>query len=322
MLKLYLLLLWLLEAGANRQSQELQLGPDTKNYYDFMGLSKDADEADIRRSYKKLALKYHPDKGGDADQFKFLQEAYGVLGNPQTRARYDETGDPNPQPVPQQPAQRPARSPAHAPAYTPAYKPRLKPEDLFGGNCKKPGTRFFEDVFENYCACDNGLKCKGPKDGTLKPGCLAAAKPVLYHWMCDTCRCLQQNGATPEVEVEKPKPRPAPKGLCTFPSDTFENGLCVCHDGKVCMTQAHKRGCGQSDIHAYQPGCRHCLCGVDLAVTRRCCKTEERKFVHGKMQAFMRYEWQNPGKNWQGKPTCPKFPGQTWSHAEDHLCDQ
>ena len=47
--------------------------------YDVLGLTKDASEADIRKAYRKLAREHHPDKGGDAEKFKKVQE--GVGGN-------------------------------------------------------------------------------------------------------------------------------------------------------------------------------------------------------------------------------------------------
>jgi len=51
-----------------------------KNYYDILGVGKTATEDDIKRAYRKLAHKYHPDKsGGDESKFKEINEAYQVL---------------------------------------------------------------------------------------------------------------------------------------------------------------------------------------------------------------------------------------------------
>lgn len=65
-----------------------------KDYYGALGLSKNADAAEIKKTYRKLAAELHPDKNpGDevAEQrFKEVSEAYGVLGDPQKRAEYDE----------------------------------------------------------------------------------------------------------------------------------------------------------------------------------------------------------------------------------------
>jgi len=66
-----------------------------KDYYEVMGLSRDASQDDIKRAYRKLARKYHPDvsKETDAEQkFKELGEAYEVLKDPEKRAAYDQLG--------------------------------------------------------------------------------------------------------------------------------------------------------------------------------------------------------------------------------------
>ena len=61
----------------------------TKDYYSILGVSKDADDASIKRMYRKLSKKHHPDKGGDEEKFKEVNEAYSVLSNPEKRADYD-----------------------------------------------------------------------------------------------------------------------------------------------------------------------------------------------------------------------------------------
>jgi DnaJ-class molecular chaperone len=60
--------------------------------YERLGLSKGADSSEIRRAYLKLSKTEHPDKGGSAETFKTLQQAYEVLSNDQSRAYYDQTG--------------------------------------------------------------------------------------------------------------------------------------------------------------------------------------------------------------------------------------
>ncbi|KAM0263044.1 hypothetical protein ACHAQJ_001423 [Trichoderma viride] len=68
-----------------------------KDYYKIMGLEKDADANDIKRAYRKMAVKLHPDKNpGDAEaeaKFKDMQEAYETLSDPQKKARYDNGDD-------------------------------------------------------------------------------------------------------------------------------------------------------------------------------------------------------------------------------------
>jgi molecular chaperone DnaJ len=67
-----------------------------RDYYEILGLSKGAGEEDIKKAYRKLAIKYHPDKNPDdksaEDKFKEAAEAYEVLSNPEKRQRYDQFG--------------------------------------------------------------------------------------------------------------------------------------------------------------------------------------------------------------------------------------
>jgi curved DNA-binding protein len=66
-----------------------------KDYYKIMGVARDASQDDIKRAYRKLARKYHPDvsKEKDAEEkFKELQEAHEVLKDPEKRAAYDQLG--------------------------------------------------------------------------------------------------------------------------------------------------------------------------------------------------------------------------------------
>lgn len=59
------------------------------SYYDTLGVDKNASENDIKKAFKKLAAKYHPDAGGDEAKFKEVNEAYQVLKDPQKRRQYD-----------------------------------------------------------------------------------------------------------------------------------------------------------------------------------------------------------------------------------------
>lgn len=67
-----------------------------RDYYEVLGVPKDASADVLKKAYRKLAMKYHPDKNpGDKaaeEKFKEAAEAYDVLSNPDKRARYDQFG--------------------------------------------------------------------------------------------------------------------------------------------------------------------------------------------------------------------------------------
>jgi curved DNA-binding protein CbpA len=62
-----------------------------KDYYGVLGVDKDASQRDIDRQYKREAAKHHPDRGGNEEQMKTLNEAYGVLKDATLRRAYDES---------------------------------------------------------------------------------------------------------------------------------------------------------------------------------------------------------------------------------------
>jgi len=65
----------------------------SKSLYKTLGVSPDATENDIRKAYRKAALKHHPDKGGDEATFKKISEAYDILSDADKRRQYDQFGD-------------------------------------------------------------------------------------------------------------------------------------------------------------------------------------------------------------------------------------
>jgi DnaJ family protein A protein 2 len=66
--------------------------PSNTEFYDILGVSKNTSESDIKKAWKKLALKEHPDKGGDPEKFKKIQSAYEVLSDADKRKIYDQYG--------------------------------------------------------------------------------------------------------------------------------------------------------------------------------------------------------------------------------------
>src|SRR5271154_1258903 len=68
-----------------------------KDYYGILGVSKGANEDEIKKAYRKLAHQYHPDKtGGDDHKFKEINEAYQILSDKNKRAQYDRFGTADP----------------------------------------------------------------------------------------------------------------------------------------------------------------------------------------------------------------------------------
>ena len=68
-----------------------------KDYYKILGVPRNANEQDIKKAYRKLAMQYHPDRNSGKEEwanekFKEINEAYGVLGDPEKKGQYDRFG--------------------------------------------------------------------------------------------------------------------------------------------------------------------------------------------------------------------------------------
>ncbi|KZT39389.1 DnaJ-domain-containing protein [Sistotremastrum suecicum HHB10207 ss-3] len=115
-------------------------------YYEILSLSKDCEEADIKKAYRKIALQLHPDKNGapGADEaFKMVSKAFQVLSDPQKRAAFDRSGS--------DPESRSSGMAGFNPAGGGGFEGEMSPEDLFnmffGGRGAQGGFGVFTTSF-------------------------------------------------------------------------------------------------------------------------------------------------------------------------------
>lgn len=117
---------------------------DYKDYYKILGVSKTATQDEIKKAYRKLALKYHPDKNQNdkvaEGKFKEVNEANEVLSKPDKRKQYDELGE-NWQSYQQPSGGRPGSS------RQPYGGGGFSTEDFYGGGSGGQFSDFFESIF-------------------------------------------------------------------------------------------------------------------------------------------------------------------------------
>ncbi|KAM3601091.1 uncharacterized protein V6R79_007540 [Siganus canaliculatus] len=103
-----------------------------KDFYEILGVAKNASDEDLKKAYRKLALKFHPDKNfapGATDAFKAIGNAYAVLSNPEKRQQYDLYGD---QSAASNAPQHPSRShPGYHRSFRRDFEADISPEELF-----------------------------------------------------------------------------------------------------------------------------------------------------------------------------------------------
>ena len=113
------------------------------NYYDLLGVAKDASEKEIRQAYRRLARQYHPDVNKSEElaeeKFKQINEAYGVLSDEDSRKKYDRYGDNW-----QQPQQFSHASTPQGPGVRRSYMDDDDAFSAFGGR-----SGFFENIFNS-----------------------------------------------------------------------------------------------------------------------------------------------------------------------------
>lgn len=66
------------------------------DYYDILGIKRNASESEVKKAYKKQAMQHHPDRGGDANKFQQINEAYETLKDPAKKSNYDKFGSADP----------------------------------------------------------------------------------------------------------------------------------------------------------------------------------------------------------------------------------
>ena len=59
------------------------------DYYKLLGVNENSSQDEIKKAFRKLSLKHHPDRGGDAEEFKKINEAYSTLGDVEKKRMYD-----------------------------------------------------------------------------------------------------------------------------------------------------------------------------------------------------------------------------------------
>lgn len=177
---------------------------DNTKFYEILGLTKDANADEIRKAYRKLAVKLHPDKGGSQEKFQELQGAYEVLSDPEKKQIYDKYGEDGLKEgmgagggadifdllmnrgggggKKQKPKSKSA-----------LYPLKIKLEDVYCGN-----TKYVEIKRYRICSTCSGSGSKDPKADTKCGGCKGQGRKTILQRIpmgmiqqvvdCDECR--------------------------------------------------------------------------------------------------------------------------------------
>jgi DnaJ-class molecular chaperone len=144
--------------------------------YKDLGLQRGATDEEIKKAYRKLAMKHHPDKGGDPEHFKKIQSAYDILGNSENRQNFDNPPDLFSQmfgmrPPPQN--QGPVRRSDHM------YELKISFEESFRGTSKNMKISLTKPCFKCLKTCDT---CRGSGMTQIQMG------PMVFPQVCHVCQ--------------------------------------------------------------------------------------------------------------------------------------
>ena len=146
--------------------------------YEVLGITKDASSDDIKKAYRKLAMKNHPDKGGDPEQFKLVQNAYDVLSDPEKRATFDRYGPDGP---PQQQADPFAHVFNHGVRIRRqdcTHAIRVSMAEAFNGTTRNLRATVTKTCFACQRRCE---RCGGSGSTKISMG------PMTFMQVCDAC---------------------------------------------------------------------------------------------------------------------------------------
>ncbi|MGM0436985.1 MAG: molecular chaperone DnaJ [Bacillota bacterium] len=158
-----------------------------KDYYEILGVDKDASQKEIKKAYRKLAKKYHPDMNKDdsdtSEKFKEISEAYEILSDPDKRKRYDRYGHSG-----------------------------INDDDFNFDDFAQGGFGGFEDIFDMFFGgrSGRGSRRRGPRKGsdlqyrmeiTFEEAAFGAEKEITIP-RTETCETCGGNGAKPGTDVK------------------------------------------------------------------------------------------------------------------------
>ena len=155
-----------------------------KDYYEILGVDRDASQKEIKKAYRKLAKKYHPDMNKDdpdtSDKFKEISEAYEILSDPDKRERYDRYGHSG-----------------------------INDNDFNFDDFAQGGFGGFDDIFDMFFGGRGGRR-RGPRKGsdlqyrleiTFEEAAFGAKKEITIP-RTETCQTCGGNGAKPGTDVK------------------------------------------------------------------------------------------------------------------------